>query len=116
MAGSWRRRPGRAGGQLAEERARMGGGELVPAPAQRLADDKLQGLWRALSSYTPKNGEHGWRARLGLAPASDAPPLGLYLFGGVGRGKSMLMDMFYASAPLAKKRRVHFYAFMLEVH
>jgi cell division protein ZapE len=108
--------PGTADGPLAQYRARLAAGELLPASAQRLAADKLQSLWRALSSYTPNNGEHGWRARLGLAPASEAPPLGLYLFGGVGRGKSMLMDMFYASAPLAKKRRVHFYAFMLEVH
>src|SRR5216684_1660016 len=104
--------PRTADGPLVQYRARLTAGELQPASAQRLAADKLQSLWRALSSYTPNNGEHGWRARLGLAPASEAPPLGLYLFGGVGRGKSMLMDMFYASAPLAKKRRVHFYAFM----
>jgi len=88
----------------------------MPASSQRLAVDKLQSLWRALASYKPNNGEHGWRARLGLAPASPPPPMGLYIFGGVGRGKSMLMDMFFATAPVEKKRRVHFYAFMLEVH
>jgi len=103
-------------GPLAQYRARLRSGELIPAPAQRLAADKLQSLWRALSTYRPNNGEHGWRARLGLAPASEPPPLGLYIFGGVGRGKSMLMDMFFATAPVAAKRRVHFYAFMLEVH
>jgi len=103
-------------GPLGLYRARLNSGELMPAVSQRLAVDKLQSLWRALAAYKPNNGEQGWRARLGLAPASDPPPLGLYLFGGVGRGKSMLMDMFFATAPVAKKRRVHFYAFMLEVH
>jgi len=103
-------------GPLAQYRARLASGELIPAPAQRLAVDKLQSLSRALASYRPNNGEHGWRARLGLAPASEPPPMGLYIFGGVGRGKSMLMDMFFASAPVEHKRRVHFYAFMLEVH
>jgi cell division protein ZapE len=103
-------------GPLARYRARLAAGELFPASSQRLAVDKLQSLWRALQSYKPNNGEHGWRARLGLAPASPAPPAGLYLFGGVGRGKSMLMDMFFASAEIERKRRVHFYAFMLEVH
>jgi cell division protein ZapE len=101
---------------LAQYRARLEAGELLPAPSQRLAVDKLQSLWRALQNYKPGNGEGGWRARLGLAPASEPPPLGLYLFGGVGRGKSMLMDMFFASAPVERKRRVHFYGFMLEVH
>jgi len=104
-------------GPLGQFRARLAAHELIPDPSQRLAVDKLQSLWRALTDYKPNNGESGgWRARLGLAPASDPPPLGLYLFGSVGRGKSMLMDMFFATAPLEKKRRVHFYAFMLEVH
>lgn len=107
---------GATDGPLAQYRARLQAGELTPDPSQRLAVDKLQSLWRALQSYKPNNGEHGWRARLGLAPASEPPPLGLYIFGSVGRGKSMLMDMFFATAPVEKKRRVHFYAFMLEVH
>jgi cell division protein ZapE len=105
-----------AEGPLDRYRALRQAGELTPDPAQQLAAEKLQSLWRALARYHPGNGEGGWRARLGLGRVSDPPPLGLYIFGGVGRGKSMLMDMFFATAPLAKKRRVHFYGFMEEVH
>jgi cell division protein ZapE len=108
--------PSATDGPLARYRARLSAGELFPAPSQRLAVDKLQSLWRALQSYKPNNGAQGWRARLGLAPAGPPPPAGLYIYGGVGRGKSMLMDMFFATVPLEHKRRVHFYAFMLEVH
>jgi cell division protein ZapE len=111
------RLPGTAAdGPLARYRARRQSGDLMPDPAQELAVEKLQSLWRALQSYKPNGGEQGWRARLGLARAPDPAPLGLYIFGGVGRGKSMLMDMFFETAPVALKRRVHFYAFMLEVH
>ncbi len=105
-----------ADGPLALYRARRLAHQLQHDPAQELAAEKLQSLWRALLNYTPNNGAHGWRARLGLAPAAEHPPMGLYIFGAVGRGKSMLMDMFFETAPLEKKRRVHFYAFMLEVH
>src|SRR5690242_6373837 len=87
--------PGTAiGGPLARYRVRLRSGEIKPDPAQQLAVEKLQRLWRALASYKPGNGEGGWRQLLGLAPPPEPPPTGLYLFGGVGRGKSMLMDMF----------------------
>jgi len=103
-------------GPLALYRARRAAGTLLPDPAQELAVEKLQSLWRALTSYAPNNGAHGWRARLGLAPAAELPPMGLYIYGSVGRGKTTVMDMFFEAAPLEQKRRVHFYAFMLEVH
>lgn len=108
--------PDPGAGPLARYRVRRQSGDLMPDPAQELAVEKLQSLWRALADYKPGNGERGWRARLGLARAPEPPPMGLYIFGGVGRGKSMLMDMFFASATVARKRRVHFYAFMLDVH
>jgi cell division protein ZapE len=104
-------------GPLAQYRALLQTGVVMSDPSQRLAVEKLQSLWRALSDYTPGgNDAGGWRARLGLARSAEQPPAGLYLFGRVGRGKSMLMDMFFATVRMERKRRVHFYAFMLEVH
>lgn len=104
-------------GPLAAYRALRRDGNLKPDSAQELAAEKLESLHHALVGYQPATGPTGWRARLGLARRQREPaPQGLYLFGGVGRGKSMLMDLFFASAPVARKRRVHFHAFMLEVH
>jgi cell division protein ZapE len=104
-----------AEGPLSLYRARRDAGLIEADPMQQLAVEKLQSLWRALQSYKPSQGEPGWRQRLGLAPAAEAPPAGLYLYGGVGRGKTMVMDLFFESVPLVRKRRSHFYAFMLEV-
>jgi cell division protein ZapE len=103
-------------GPLARFRARQAAGQLLHDPAQTLAAEKLQSLARALKDYHPSQGESGWLVRFGLADAPQPPPMGLYIFGKVGRGKSMLMDMFFETAPVTLKRRVHFYEFMQEVH
>jgi cell division protein ZapE len=96
--------------------ARRNAGELIADPVQALAIEKLQSLSRALVDYKPSSDAGGWRARLGLVRQQEEPPQGLYFYGGVGRGKSMLMDLFFAATPVPKKRRVHFHAFMIEVH
>jgi cell division protein ZapE len=103
-------------GPLAHYRRRLAEGEIQPDPAQELAAEKLESLHHALAGYEPAAGRSGWKERFGLARRRMEPPQGLYLYGGVGRGKSMLMDMFFRSAPIQRKRRVHFHAFMQEVH
>jgi cell division protein ZapE len=86
-------------------------GELTPDPAQRAVAERLDRLARALeaSSSKPKL----WGRLLGRTPD---PVRGVYLWGGVGRGKSMLMDLLYECTQVAPKRRVHFHEFMLDVH
>jgi cell division protein ZapE len=92
-------------------------GLLQPDPAQQLAVERMQSLYRALLHYRPETGLRGWLARFGLAENGGGHvPVGLYLCGPVGRGKSMLMDLFFRSVPNLRKRRVHFHAFMIEVH
>jgi cell division protein ZapE len=105
---------GAPAGPLAAYRALRRGGDLRHDAGQLLAAEKLQSLHNALRGYEPAAGG-GWKARLGLARRKAEPPQGLYIFGGVGTGKSMLMDLFFASAPVERKRRVHFHAFMQEV-
>lgn len=103
-------------GPLAAYRNRRGTGVLKADPSQQLAAEKLQSLWRALSGYRPVMGHVGWRTRFGLARRVDPTPEGLYIYGDVGRGKSMLMDLFFETSTVERRRRVHFHAFMLEVH
>jgi cell division protein ZapE len=92
-------------------------GLLQPDPAQQPAIVGLQSVYRTLLEYRPEGGLRGWLARLGLTENGGVhAPMGLYLYGPVGRGKSMLMDLFFAAVPDLRKRRVHFHAFMLEVH
>jgi cell division protein ZapE len=102
---------------LQRYRALVESGELKSDPAQELAAEKLSSLARALNGYAPKTGKKGWLSRFGLGARDETPPpQGLYLYGGVGRGKSMLMNLFYEVAPVENKERVHFHAFMRDIH
>ena len=109
-------------GPMPAYRAKRAAGKLKPDPMQELATEKLQMLHRALLNYRPPPPQappSGWFAKLGLGhapPPTATVPKGLYLFGGVGRGKSMLMDLFFATSAVQARRRVHFHAFMQEVH
>ena len=104
-------------GPLSQYRQRLASGEIKPDPAQALAAEKLESLHKALAAFRPGTGRTGWKERFGLARRTVVePPQGLYIYGGVGRGKSMLMDLFFHAAPVLAKRRVHFHAFMQEVH
>ena len=85
-------------------------GELRPDPEQRAAAERLSRLADDIDS-PPRRGLF---AR--LTGKDAAIPRGVYLWGGVGRGKSMLMDLFYDCVADPAKRRVHFHAFMIEVH
>ncbi|HJO71455.1 MAG TPA: cell division protein ZapE [Rhodospirillales bacterium] len=105
-----------AGGPLDAYQALLEGGEIRPDAAQERAVGKLQDLHTELVDYAPHAGKKGWMARLGLAAGRTEPPRGLYIYGGVGRGKSMLMDLFFSRAPIEERKHVHFHAFMLEVH
>jgi cell division protein ZapE len=96
---------------LASYEALVAGGELRPDPEQRAAAERLDRLAAELE-VVPRKGSILWRA-LGRAPE---PPRGIYLWGDVGRGKSMLMDLLFECVDIRRKRRVHFHEFMLEVH
>ncbi len=86
-------------------------GELQPDRDQEAAVQVLEALGEELAE-TKSRGSLLWR----LAGRVQDPPAGVYLWGGVGRGKSMLMDLAFLCIPYAPKRRVHFHEFMLEVH
>lgn len=79
--------------------------------AQRKAIEHLDRLWTELMMFKRKRNRF-----LGRSLRSPQLPKGLYFYGGVGRGKSFLMDAFYGCLPYRRKRRVHFHAFMAEIH
>lgn len=97
-------------GLLARYDALIASGELRADPDQRAAAEKLAALQTALEADAPAGGLLGK-----LFGKKTTPPRGLYIWGGVGRGKSMLMDLFVETLAIPAKRRVHFHAFMLEV-
>ncbi|MDG2002238.1 MAG: cell division protein ZapE [Novosphingobium sp.] len=98
-------------GVLEQYRSLVEAGELKPDPEQLAAAERLELLQRELKSASPTPSLLGK-----LLGKKRETPRGVYFWGGVGRGKSMLMDLFHETLGIEAKRRVHFHAFMLEVH
>ena len=96
-------------GILPRYEALIAAGELQPDADQRAAVERLQQLQDELTQERKVGLLNRW---FGSDPA---PPRGVYMWGGVGRGKSMLMDLFVETLSIDHKRRVHFHEFMLEV-
>jgi cell division protein ZapE len=111
-------------GPLAAYRALLASGALHADPVQGMAVAKLESLAKAVAAYQPNQGQGGWLSRFGFGNhgrqlswfADDGMEgfgkQGLYLYGDVGKGKSMLMDLFFDSVAVESKRRVHFHEFM----
>lgn len=98
-------------------------GEYQADEVQRQAVTRLEGIYQALQQTPAASvAANGLRGRLsrwlgkGAETASLRPVQGLYMWGGVGRGKTWLMDMFFHSLPGERKLRLHFHRFMLRVH
>ncbi len=83
-------------------------GALDADPAQDQAVERLQELHDQVRAYC--------RSRKGWFGRTPSPPRGLYLWGGVGRGKTLLMDLFVNNTDITAKRRVHFHEFMTDAH
>lgn len=107
-----------------EYQALMAAGELKPDSDQARVVASLARLHRELIDYPEISSRNSglllksrWSARfVRWLGKNKHTPKGIYLHGGVGRGKSMLMDLFYSVAPTKSKSRVHFHEFMLGIH
>ena len=107
-------------GPLPAYRTMIANASLAADPAQAMAVDRLQDLWERLRDYDPGPAQPAggnFLARLmRRRHAEEYVPTGLYLVGEVGRGKSMLMDLFFDTADVARKQRIHFHRFIQGVH
>ena len=106
-------------GPLPAFRAMVAAGELAPDLSQQFVAERLQRLWGRLRGYDPPPrvaNSVGLFARLLRREPTPDQPNGLYIVGEVGRGKSMLMDLFFAAADVRRKQRIHFHRFMQNVH
>jgi cell division protein ZapE len=90
--------------------------EIERDSAQEGVLERLSALDQRLSQHrlARKSSSLGWL--FGARERREEPIRGLYIFGDVGRGKTMLMDLFFAASPVVRKRRVHFHEFMGDVH
>src|SRR5262245_45021498 len=98
----------------AHYKALVASGAIEADPAQQRAAQAFAALEERLSGYKPIM-KQGLLGRL-FADKDEPPPRGLYVHGEVGRGKTMLMDLFFQQSPVEHKRRAHFHEFMAEVH
>ena len=98
----------------AQYQALVDSGTIEADPAQAEVADALAALERRLATYKPAR-KQGLLGRL-FSSGKSEPPRGLYVHGEVGRGKTMLMDLFFQNCPVEHKRRAHFHEFMAEVH
>src|SRR5688572_9267291 len=89
-------------------------GGLAPNDNQRALADSLDALVEALRKRArgSKKSALGWL----LSRGEEASPRGLYIWGPVGGGKTLLMDLFFDAAPVEAKERVHFHRFMQDAH
>ena len=105
-------------GPLPAFRAMVAAGELASDASQEFVAEKLQALWERLRGYdpAPRHANGGLLSRLRRREPQPNGSNGLYIVGEVGRGKSMLMDLFFAAADVRRKQRIHFHHFMQNVH
>ena len=105
-------------GPLPAYRAMLAAGELATDSSQAAAAERLHRLWTELVGYDPKPASPPSRLSrlLRRKAAGPAAPRGVYIVGEVGRGKSMLMDLFFHTAQVARKQRIHFHRFMQDSH
>jgi cell division protein ZapE len=94
--------------------ALVSSGAIEADPAQADAVEALAALDERLADYKPRR-KQNLLGRL-FGDKDEVPPRGLYVHGEVGRGKTMLMDLFFQHSPVEHKRRAHFHEFMAEVH
>jgi len=96
-------------------KALIASGAIEADPAQAQAAEAYAALDERLSSYKPAR-KQGFLGRLFGGGDKDEPPRGLYVHGEVGRGKTMMMDLFFQQSQVEHKRRAHFHEFMAEAH
>ncbi|XP_046560016.1 AFG1-like ATPase, partial [Haliotis rubra] len=104
-------------GPLAAYLSKIETGELRKDDYQREVVSYLEDLHLQLKEYKPQSQNASWLQSLGFGSSQQvSAPQGLYLYGSVGCGKTMLMDMFFHTCSVRRKQRVHFHKFMLDVH